>query len=143
MKLVIIDLTDGLLVDQQEGTARPGAAEMLEVLLSRNRLGAFEESSDSGVVVRSLLNKAGIGSMFETVVSSADLGIPFSPAAVRMIAAMTGIRAGHIAVITARPGVAEELEAAGIVALPVLPAQPLTDLPQMLAWLAMVRSEPQ
>jgi FMN phosphatase YigB (HAD superfamily) len=141
VRLIIIDLTNGLLTDREMSTAREGAGEVLVSLARRHRLAAFADSSFSGVAVRSLLEACGLGSHFETVTTSADVGDLLSPAIVRRVAGAIGVAPHHVAVVCNQPSIAEGLQMEGIVTLLAQRDRPLTELPEALAWMTALSPE--
>ncbi len=140
VRLIIIDLTNGLLTDQEMTGPRTGAGEMLEALCRQYRLAAFTDSPGSGPEFRSRLEELDLGGFFETVTTSADLGAALSPSTVLHIAATVGTPAGQTAVISVRPQIVDDLQMAGIVALLAERGTPVTDLPQALAWMTAISS---
>jgi beta-phosphoglucomutase-like phosphatase (HAD superfamily) len=141
VRLIIIDLTNGLLTDRELTAARESAQEVLEALARRHRLAAFTESSESGVVVRDILEACGLAAFFETVTTSADIGEDLTPEVVRRIAGAISVAAHHTAVVTNRPAVAELLQMEGIVALLAEWDRPLSGLPESLAWMTALSPE--
>lgn len=140
MRLVIIDLTNGLLADDETQTARDGAAVMLSTLARQYRLIAFVESTNTGIDERGRLEGIGLGGFFETVATSADLQQSLSAASVRRIAGAIGISAGQTAAISNRLEVVDRLQMAGVVALRAERGQKLTELPEALAWITAISS---
>jgi hypothetical protein len=141
VRLIIIDLTNGLLTDRDLATARESAQEVLEALARRHRLAAFTDSRESGVVVRDILEACGLAAPFETVTTSADIGNDLTPEVVRRIAGAISVVAHHTAVVTNRPAVAELLQMEGIVALLAEWDRPLSELPEALAWMTALSPE--
>ena len=140
MRLVIIDLTNGLLTNDTLTVALPGARDSLQALSRQYRLVAFVDEVATGVSLRDLLESSGLGSFFETVVTSADAGDSLSVSTVQRIAAATGIPLRQVAVICDVPDVAEALQMTGIVTLLTDRGRPLSDLPEALAWVTAVSS---
>lgn len=138
--MVIIDLTNGLLADDDAPTAREGAAVMLRSLTRQYRLAAFAESTDSGLDERGRLEELGLGGFFEMVTTSADLQQSLSAPAVRRIAAAIGISAGQVSAISNRLEVVNRLQMAGVVALHAERGQRLIELPEALAWVTAISS---
>lgn len=141
MRLIIIDLTNGLLTNRELSTAREGAQEVLQALARRHRLAAFADSSATGVAVRDMLGACGLGSHFETVTTSADTGEGLSLSTVRRVAGAIGIAPRHVAVVCNQPPVAERLQMEGIVTLLAEWDRPLSELPEALAWMTALASE--
>lgn len=141
MRLIVIDLTNGLLTDRELATARESAKEVVEALARRHRLAAFFESGESGVEVRDKLEACGLGARFETVTTSADIGEDLTPDVVQRIAGAIGVAAHHTAVVSNRPAVAEQLQMEGIVALVAEWDRPLSELPESLAWMTALTPE--
>ena len=140
VRLVIIDLTNGLLAEDDAQTARKGAAEMLRSLAEQYRLIAFIESAGSGLEERGRLEELGLAGFFETVTTSADLDQPLSPAAIRRIASALGTPATQAAAISKRLEVVNRLHMDGVVALLAERGQLLTELPEALAWVTAISS---
>ena len=140
VRLVIIDLTNGLLADDDTQTARDGADVMLRSLARQYRLIAFVESTRTGFEERGRLEELGLGGFFETVTTTADLQRSLSAAAVRRIAGAIGIPAGEAAAISKRLEVVNRLQMAGIVALHAERGQKLAELPEALAWITAISS---
>jgi hypothetical protein len=140
VRLVIIDLTNGLLTDDTLTAARHGAQDALQALSRQYRLVAFVDEAATGVALRDLLEGSGLSSYFKTVITSADAGDALSAAMVRRIAGTTGTPLRETAVICSLPDVAETLQMAGILTLLAEPERPLSTLPEALAWVAAVSS---
>ncbi|MDH3398167.1 MAG: hypothetical protein OEM81_10095 [Acidimicrobiia bacterium] len=140
MRLIIVDLTNGLLFDEDTKVARAGAGDVLRALSRQYRLVAFLDTSRTGLELRGRLEEAGLGGFFEMVSTSADLGGGLSPSVVDSLTAGFGIPAGHVAVISNQGDVVDTLQMAGVVALLAEPDRPLSDLPEALAWLTAVSS---
>ena len=140
MRLVIIDLTNGLLTDEEMATARTGAGEMLEALARRYRLAAFADTPASGPAIRSRLEELQLGSFFDTVITSGDIGAALSPSTFHQLVAIVGTPAAQTAVISNQFDVVDTLQMAGVVVLPAERGQPLTDLPEALAWVTAISS---
>ena len=141
MRLVIIDLTNGLLTNRDVTAARESAQEVLHALARRHRLTAFFDSDDSGERIRNSLEACGLAANFETVTTSCDINDELTQATVRYIAEAAGVATHHTAVVTNRPSVAEHLQSEGIVTLLAEWDRPLAELPESLAWVAALSSE--
>ena len=128
LDLVVVDLT-GYPISEEVGSL--GLATMLEGLTPRYRLLAFIDSRESRLVWRDRLDAAGIGPFFERVASSADLPSGLFP---RMLHELGDTTGSDVAVITTRPGLADELRQAGYVTVLIDPLHPLADVPQQLSW---------
>jgi FMN phosphatase YigB (HAD superfamily) len=140
VRLIIIDLTNGLLTDEEMGAARAGASEMLEGLSRLYRLAAFADTPISGPDVRSRLEDLRLGGFFETVITSGDLGAALSPSVFHHVVSTVGTPPAQAAVISSQVEVVETLQMAGVVVLPAERGQPLTDLPEALAWVTAISS---
>ena len=141
MRLIIVDLTNGLLTDGKLTAARPGAGEALHALSRRYRLAAFVDTDATGLTLRGTLESSGLGTHFETITTSADTGDTLSPVTVHQVAAANGIPTRQTAVISNRANIAETLQMAGIVTLLAGRSQPPSELPEALAWVTAVSSE--
>jgi FMN phosphatase YigB (HAD superfamily) len=140
VRLIIIDLTSGLLTNEEMTAAREGAAEMLKSLSRQYRQAAFVDAPATGLELRNQLEDSGLGGFFERVITSADVGGTLSPAIFRRVAAAVGIPAGQAAVISTQLKVVENLQMAGIVALHAERGRPLSELPEALAWMTAISS---
>ena len=140
VRLIIIDLTQGLLTNEGLTAAREGAAEMLKSLSRQYRQAAFVDAPATGLELRNQLEDSGLGGFFERVITSADVGGTLSPAIFRRVAAAVGIPAGQAAVISSQLNIVENLQMAGIVALHAERGRPLSELPEALAWVMAVSS---
>jgi hypothetical protein len=119
VRLVIIDLIPALLSWggrdlSGDPIVAPGAEEAIEHLFSHYRLAAIADAGWSGVELRAVLEDEGLGGLFESVGTSAELGPSVSPRVVRRLASTVGVTGDLVVFVTARDEVADAVAASGI-----------------------------
>jgi FMN phosphatase YigB (HAD superfamily) len=110
LQLIVIDLIPALLSwEDGEPSVPDGADEVLDELYARCRLAGITDADRAAADLRDLLEDLGVGEFFDSVGTSADFGPALSARVVRRIVGALGAHPDEVAVVTARPTLAEQL----------------------------------
>lgn len=137
MHLVLLDLIPLLLSwegsDPGEAPTVPAAAgEMLEQVFPDFRIAGICDGDHTGLDLRRALEDAELDGYFDFVGTSAEFGPEVSPRVVRRLARVLGFPVEQVAVVTARAGLAEALQQAGLAVVHVEGAEGVGAIPQAL-----------
>jgi FMN phosphatase YigB (HAD superfamily) len=112
LQLIVIDLVPALLSweGSEGGPSVPDGAEaVLDELYIRCRLAGITDADRPATSIRDLLEDLGLGDFFDSVGTSADFGPVLSVRVIRRIVRSLGAHPDEVAVVTARPELAERL----------------------------------
>jgi FMN phosphatase YigB (HAD superfamily) len=110
LQLIVIDLIPALVSwDGPEPSIPDGTDAVLDELYVRCRLAGITDAERPATTIRDVLEDLGIGEFFDSVGTSADFGPALSARVVRRIVRSLGAHPDEVAVVTARPGLAEAL----------------------------------
>jgi FMN phosphatase YigB (HAD superfamily) len=112
LQLILIDLIPALLsweAPADEPSVPEGVEAVLDELYARCRLAGITDADRPAATVRDLLEDLGIGEFFDSVGTSADFGPTLTVRVIRRIVRSLGVHPDEVAVVTARPALAERL----------------------------------
>ena len=137
MQLVLLDLVPLLLAWEKsapgEGPVVPApAGEMLEAIFPDFRIAGLGDGDHTGLDLRRALEDAELDGFFDFIGTSAEFGPVVSPRVVRRLARVLGFPVEQVVVVTARPELADALQAAGLAVVHVEGTEGMAAVPQAL-----------
>ncbi len=119
MHLVLLDLVPLLLSWERsapgDAPAVPVAAgEMLEQVFPDFRIAGLSDGDHTGLDLRRALEDAELDGYFDFIGTSAEFGPVVSPRVVRRLTRVLGFPAEQVVLVTARRGLADALQRAGV-----------------------------